>query len=484
MVICTRCRAEYEDNRMCLCIVFGCCECQGRVCLSCCIHSAPSRRHGTTFDPEGYYICRRCARRYTRFCSCCPNRCEDRCGNCCARFEHVCCGGRERVRFIAPGPYPMFVTPPLIPSKGQPYSVNRDEALKILTKQVKINPKYLTNNRFSRFASTEIEVCQIEDAKSLNKAIASWGCAVVHDGSVGSGPNGQGFEINTTPACGNALPELLEEVCTALLTGKAAVNHSCGLHVHVDCRDYGYQEIQRFITYYSVLEPVLFAALHSNRASNTYCTPCGNAYYDRVIKGVKPDTKSLKNMVIPAVYGPQALDRLTNQFADNRRVAFHHFRQDHYGRTLDGGRNPNRYSAVNLHSYFLRGTVEFRMHHAAVDFVEVYGWTKLLVALMDAISKVSDWRTKQILMVSDAEIAGVKDLYAVEGSAEISKGLVVLSSLLPIKYVEHLVSKISLAKHVQERYREFLPAQLFYAHRHKTSSGRKLAIEKSGLTKL
>jgi hypothetical protein len=334
----------------------------------------------------------------------------------------------------------------------------------------------MDKNKSSRYASVEIEVSNIHNATRTNEVMTKWGCAVVRDTSTGP----QGFEINTIPACANTLPEQLEEVCAALVKDKAEVSTTCGLHVHVDCRDYGYQEVQRFLTLYNVIEPTLFAALHSTRFNNEYCKPCGGAYYGPKLKGIKAATKDIKKVIIPAVYGRGALNA-GGMFGNAKKPNFHSYRANHYGHTDTdvNGRNPARYNAVSLHSYFLRGTIEFRMHHAAIDFVEVYGWTRLCVAIIDAVMRTSDSTLKQILAVTDEEIAGCKDMYF---GPEVVKGLVVLSSLIHSKYIKHLVSKIDLAEQAEDIDPNLLPAQLFYNYRAKT--GKQLDVEKSGLTEV
>jgi hypothetical protein len=473
----------------CPCTKEECCGCKGEVCLRCCISNFPLIVHEAITQGDGYLVCRRCARLFSDACPCCPEPARDRCFSCCEAYRHPCCRGR-RVVFKNPTPSPIFVGPSVLPDKKDFCRLGRDDSFKILTKQVRANPAHLTRNKFTRYAAVEIEASEIKDARKLNAVIDKWNCAVVHDSSTGV----HGFEINTVPACGNALSEQLEAICTALEQGKAQTSESCGLHVHVDCRDFGYQEVRKFIEVYSVIEPVLFAAVHPDRSHNTYCVPCGTRYFRKFVQGVKPEkiqvnakhernvseTKVLKKALLPIVYGSDALKQSAY---GGKQPAFHNSRADHYGRVGEG-RNELRYAAVNLHSYFLRGTIEFRMHHAALNFTEIYGWAKFLVALLDAVNKTSHHNIQQFTKVTPKEIDGVRalyDLWDVESATCV--GLVVLSSLLHAKYVEHLVSKIRLVDIIRNQFgANYLPAQLFFNHANHT--GDALDIAESGLTEV
>lgn len=474
------CRYCDRTNNFCPCTNENCCNCQNLTkCVICCTNMAPWRIHPAISVMDGnkeFYRCRRCLALFepSNKCICC-NKANDRCEYCCVRFKHTCCKPQP-IQFVGPGIAPTFFCPPLMGSEPRikHLMLTRDSSLPVLNKEVKINPKHTIENKSTRFAAVEIEVSKIKNAKEVNMAVGKWACAVVHDRTTGE----TGFEINTSPACGDVLPEQLEELCDALVEGKAEVTGDCGLHVHVDCRDYGYQEIQRFVRFYHVIEPVLFAAIHPSRAENEFCHPCGNMYYDRFVRGIKPETKALKQALIPIVYGDKALVR--RRGSSPSLPSFERIKQDHYGRINPDERNMARYSAINLHSYFLRGTIEFRMHHAAIDFIEVYGWARILVNLMDRIVSLPENKVTEILTIK-YEIPGLRDMYSLHTlnlSNDVCVGLIVLSSLLSTKCFLHLLSKITLM--LNPKCSERLPAQLFHSNR--LGAKQSLSIEDSKLT--
>lgn len=452
---------------MCECRDLNCCACNKQVCTRCCTALRPQRTHNPiNMGEDNIFTCRVCYRDFSLLpradvarlaCTCC-RAIKDRCYACCDAYRHACCRA-QAIHFS--GPHALtFISPPLLgASNKEPRTLlTREASLEVLTKRYKINPKYLKRNRSCRYASVEIEASTIKDARNINSAVSDWHCAVVRDRTTGD----NGFEINTTPACGDILPEQLEQLCAALIEGKARVTAACGLHVHIDCRDYGYQEIQRFLKVYSLIEPALFAAVHPDRELSEFCYPCGAKFYDKFISGIKPYTKDIKKTLIPVVYGPEALSKVRG----TSLPAFHNTRLDHYGR-IAGARNIARYSAVNLHSWFLRGTLEFRMHHAAIDFIEVYGWTKLLITLLDSILNLPESKMQDILNIKPIEREGFQELYKVKVSKKVCDGLIVLRSLLYERVFLHLISKINLINDMKNDALvvNHLPAQLFYNHR-------------------
>jgi hypothetical protein len=423
----------------CNCRERGCCRCAGTVCVTCCISRSFRNHHTPATNDQNQVVCRHCRLKLIDTCDCCDNAYSDRCYGCCRLLGHACCI-TKKVKFVSGfaglSAEPTFLIPANDKTLYTP--LNRATSLNVLTRTLPLPPKVKAKIRSTRFASLEIEASNIKDATKLNEVIKAWGAAVVHDRTTGD----YGFEINTTPACNVTLKDQTRAICEALVAGNATVSESCGLHVHVDCRDYGYQEIHRFIKVYKYLEPALFDMLHVTRHRNQFCKPCGSKYFENFVVDVKPDTKELKKAILPVIYGNRALGN------GKGPGSFHQFRTDHYGR-IDGERNPARYDAVNLHSYFLRGTIEFRMHHAAIDFPEVYGWAKLLVCLMDKIYSTPDTVIEKLI----------------SGSPKNAVGVTLLKALIPPNLFVYAEEKVTLVKMARALDPYLLPGNLFQNHR-------------------
>lgn len=438
------------------------------VCIQCCftyINDTVLRERYTR--PEfGDYVCYVCARTCLSLCKCCNK--SILCTYCCDERNHKICCKRAKIEFKNT---PLEFAHPGVKETGW---LTRDQSLAILNKTYplsRLNPKGFTINSSRRYAAVEIEVFSYEDATELNKAITEWQCSVVHDGSILREAQSRNvivnvdrtFEINTSPACGNALYDELAAIAEGLVKAKAEVTTGCGIHVHVDCRDYTYQDLQKFIKVYYYIEDALFAAVHWTRASNDFCKPCGVEFYEKVVKGIKPE--ELKAALIKNVYGENSLKRTSYG------TEFYAKRGDHYGRIgFARNRNEKRYAAINYHSYFLRGSVESRIHHGSISFDEIYNWAKLQVDLFDAVIKTTDSKLSKLLEIAPYEISGALELiaadkmlrpFSTEKLGNIATGVVLLRSLLPDASFQVLLDKIKVCCHDPDvSQKRILPCQL------------------------
>ncbi len=463
---CQHCTRTYSIKRP-ECRCEGCVTAGRSYCISCCYAIFPGDLH-ERIHISGRLLCYTCLGRNTepgvisQPCSCCPQ--SVLCQYCCLHHGHMCCAGvpirfrNNPLRFL----YPCLTQDAYKRLVGW---TTRDLSEVLFDNKIanRINPKGFKLNASQRFAAVELEFLDHKNARELNNILQKWNCSVVEDGSIvreflrlnpnyPTRRNLRSFEINTTPACGDVLYQQLFEICEGLETAKAITALSCGIHVHVDCRDFGYQELQRLIKAYCYIEDALFAAVHPSRYNNEFCTPCGNTFYDRFIRGIKPDTKGLKKSLISGVYGDEAVIPRTGPYDSRTTVNYHSRRAEHYGRLHHGERNPLRYSALNLHSYFLRGTVESRTHHGSTSFDEIWGWTKLLIEVFDSISKLSDQKLDTILAISAEELKGVYDLFDTAHfkrldllHSSVGRGVIVLRSLLSNSSFQELLNKIKLS---------------------------------------
>lgn len=227
--------------------------------------------------------------------------------------------------------------------------------------------KQLKNNTSSRFIATEIEVARIRgNEKGLSKTVKGWNGSVVRDGSLPFG----GFEINTAPAGGDVFVKQVVEICDELATCKAEVNPQCGLHVHLDARDFNFYDIRRLVKIYSAIEPTLFEMVPASRRLSHYCVRCGDMYTAAIQSGKLPHSK-LKEAVVYGVYGDrESTVHRKHKYPDDLRRA--------------------RYNALNLHSWFYRGTVECRLLEGTVDPNEIVSWGVLWANILDFALHSSD----------------------------------------------------------------------------------------------
>ncbi len=312
------------------CTYNGCCECW--TCTHCNTMFGQAAPACTTcgFCAAGCQCvtCTGCQRRNTRtYMHHAPrgnippcNRCE----NCCR-----CGQPPPRIEFIA-----------------SPRVIVFHESMKLH----KVNPS-------KRFIAAEIEVATVgENGIVVSDVVRGWRGAVVHDGSVqGEVP----FEINTAPAAGDKFTQQIDEICAALKTAGGEVNKTCGLHTHVDARDFNFYDIRKFAFLYEKIEEGLFSIIAPSRKTNRYCQPCGKKY-----------VKDLESNIIPKA---NEKTLIKNVYGHDERIA-----------TLRGNKYTEaRYAAMNLHSWVFRGTIENRMHQGTVNAKKIKMWAMLNAGILD-----------------------------------------------------------------------------------------------------
>lgn len=215
-----------------------------------------------------------------------------------------------------------------------------------------------------RFVGIEIEVCGLHRPGGqtiVDQTVNRWGGNRVGDGSLPSG----GFELRTCPASGDILALQVKQICEALTSAQAWVDHRAGLHVHVDCRDMTWFDLRRLMALFYRIQPALFEACLSNRSDNRYCQGLQPNFYEAVqrIKTVRDARRIMGELL----YGSWMISR---------------YRDQHYVNS--------RYYALNLHSWTERGSVETRMRHGSVNAEEITTWARFCAGLADVNMKFGD----------------------------------------------------------------------------------------------
>jgi hypothetical protein len=234
-------------------------------------------------------------------------------------------------------------------------------------KQHNINPT-------SRYIAAEIECAGIHGyGKPIYGAVRKWSGATVGDGSLAE----RGFEVNSAPAAGDLYVQQIQEVCAAIKLQNGFLDARCGLHVHVDARDMNYYDIRRFVRTYAAIEDGLFAMVSPQRIEGVvddkgdlhqYCQPCGKKYVAAIEEGRLPYDK-IKTDVITSVYSNPSTQNL---------------------RYRKRGNGIPRYNALNLHSWFYRGTIEARMFDGCIDPEPIINWGIMWAMIADYVVKSTD----------------------------------------------------------------------------------------------
>ncbi len=150
------------------------------------------------------------------------------------------------------------------------------------------------------------------------------------------------------------LPKLQECVRQVRKAG-AKVNNSCGIHVHVDASNHNRQSLKNLIGIMYSKEDILFKALQVNKSrAERWCK-----------KVREPMLRQARTLSSDETTDLTQLERVWYEGVVENT--------EHY--------NWTRYHALNLHSVFYRGTVEWRCFNSTLHAGKVAAYVNLCLAI-------------------------------------------------------------------------------------------------------
>ena len=165
-------------------------------------------------------------------------------------------------------------------------------------------------------------------------------------------------EIVTPKLTYAELPKLQECVRRVRKAG-AKVNDSCGIHVHVDASNHNRQSLKNLLGIMYSKEDILFKALQVNEDRA--------AQWCRKVR--EPMLRQARTL---------SSDE-TSDLTQLENIWYEGFEND--GRTRHDHYNRSRYYALNLHSTFYRGTVEWRCFNSTLHAGKVAAYVNLCLAI-------------------------------------------------------------------------------------------------------
>ena len=178
---------------------------------------------------------------------------------------------------------------------------------------------------------------------------------IMYDSSVNC-QGGQECEF-VTPKCTYDDIETVQTCIRALRRAGAKVDSSCGLHIHIDGANHTAQSLKNLAFTFRAKQDLIFKAVAPNRKDNHYCQPLSDNLVDNIKKIKKLDIEKMK-------------DTWYGTYRDGRGESAHY--------------HSSRYHALNLHSLWYRGTVEFRLFNSTLHAGEVRANLNLCLAMSAA----------------------------------------------------------------------------------------------------
>ena len=169
-----------------------------------------------------------------------------------------------------------------------------------------------------------------------------------------------------TPICKYDDITTIQEIVRKLRTAGAKVNDSCGIHVHVDASQHDVRTLRNLVNIMASKEDLLYKALDVEVERERYCKKVDMNFLEKLNKKKPKEMRDLEDIWYEG-YG--------------------YNRHAHY--------NNSRYRALNLHSVFTKGTVEFRLFNSTLHAGEVKSYIQLCLAINNqALTQKSASRAK------------------------------------------------------------------------------------------
>lgn len=180
---------------------------------------------------------------------------------------------------------------------------------------------------------------------------------VMRDSSVKIIGNGEQCEFVTPKCTYDDIPTVQECVRTLRKAG-AKVDGSCGLHIHIDGANHTAKSIKNLVFTFRAKEDLIFKAVKTQQSRlNRWCRPIDDTLVNNIRSLTTVDDNSMR-------------DTWYSTYTDYQS------RDAHY--------HGSRYHALNLHSLWYRGTVEFRLFEATLHAGEVRAYLTLCLAISAA----------------------------------------------------------------------------------------------------
>lgn len=151
--------------------------------------------------------------------------------------------------------------------------------------------------------------------------------------------------------------DLLQKVVRKLRENGAKTNNSCGIHIHVDGANHNPNSLKRLVNFMIARQDLIYEALEIGLRERSWCR--------------KLNDNILKEMKACKVLTKEDAERIWYSDAnDNYRYGISH---EHY--------NETRYHGINLHSYFSKGTVEFRLFNSTLHAGKIKAYVQFCLAV-------------------------------------------------------------------------------------------------------
>lgn len=213
-----------------------------------------------------------------------------------------------------------------------------------------------------------------------------------HDGSV----MGSGRELVTGKLQGDQYLHSMLWLIKQLQEYKTTANYTCGYHVHVDAIDLGPEHLRRVLIAYCLTQKQLYGTLVAKGRlttdwGKTYCPPLPLSKDNLLELFDYTESEQINNWFNKYLYQLQYPEESTRKANPSEYKAILLDVQARL-KELKAKKyvNSARRSALNFHSWMMRGTIEFRLKEGTTDPTDLLMWPLWCGWFVHKTSSMSD----------------------------------------------------------------------------------------------
>lgn len=160
-----------------------------------------------------------------------------------------------------------------------------------------------------------------------------------------------------TPPLNYSDIELLQNIIRKLRENGAKAHSSCGIHIHVDGANHTAASLRRLVNFMTARQDLIYEALQIGDRESNWCHKLNKTLLDAMKKD-----KNLTKEKAEEIWYSRANDGYCGGID-----------HQHY--------NATRYHGVNLHSFFTKGTVEFRLFNSTLHAGKIKAYIQFCLAV-------------------------------------------------------------------------------------------------------
>lgn len=160
-----------------------------------------------------------------------------------------------------------------------------------------------------------------------------------------------------TPPLNYSDIELLQNIIRKLRENGAKAHTSCGIHIHVDGANHTAVSLRRLVNFMTARQDLIYEALQIGDRESNWCHKLNKTLLDAMKKD-----KNLTKEKAEEIWYSRANDGYCGGID-----------HQHY--------NATRYHGVNLHSFFTKGTVEFRLFNSTLHAGKIKAYIQFCLAV-------------------------------------------------------------------------------------------------------